>query len=335
MAPHLMTSENFEHVSESWQQLVDRVDLDGLIRLIDDTVSDRDWTRLVRIRDACTSAVKTGRQVWPIATLANYRLALWAPEEFACRSLDDSLRTFMPGPISEILAVHHSWGDLAPYLEVSPDRSLVAHERALRGDIIDSNEFTTLEMPFALQSWEPLYDIPTYTDDGGQFPAPPAPSTTSVTTTSSEIIDDPDTTTAFRLLVEPWTAASNGRADIAIVEGDGLAALGALGINDAGRCEIESSLALRWMVWAASSGGAHGRRRGRANGRSLTWWFLHQFLDLGDAWPTDPDELGERITDLTFYLWDTNEPISGWSLQLTIDDSATGLACAVHAKDAA
>jgi hypothetical protein len=30
-----------------------------------------------------------------------------------------------------------------------------------------------------------------------------------------------------------------------------------------------------------------------------------------------------------------NEPLTGWSLQLTIDDSATGLACAIHAKDAA
>lgn len=330
-----MTSENFEHISESWQQLVDRVDLDGLIRLIDHTVSDRDWTRLVRIRDACTSAVKTGRQVWPIATLANYRLALWAPAEFACRALDDSLRTFMPGPISEILAVHHSWGDLAQHLETSPDRSLVAHERALRGDIIDSNEFTTLDMPFAPQSWEPSYDLPTYTDNGGQFAPPPVPPTTTVSTTSSETIDDPDTTIAFRLLVEPWTAASNGRADIAIVEGDGLAALGALGMNDARRCEIESSLALRWLVWAASSGGAHGRRRGRANGRSLTWWFLHQFLDLGDAWPTNPDQLGERITDLSFHLWDTNEPTTGWSLQLTIEDSMTGLSCALFVRDAA
>jgi hypothetical protein len=330
-----MTSENSDHITESWQQLVDRVDLDGLVRLIDDTVSDGDWKRLVRVRDSCTSAVKTGRQVWPIATLANYRLALWAPAEFACRALDDSLRTFMPGPISEILAVHHSWGDLAPHLDPSPDRSLVAHERALRGDIIDSHEFTTLDMPFALQPWEPSYDEPTYTDDGGQFPAPPAPMTTTVTTSSSESIDDPDTTAAFRLLVEPWTTASNGRADIAIVEGDGLAALGALGIKDARHGEIDSSLALRWLVWAASSGGAHGRRRGRANGRSLSWWFLHQFLDLGDTWPTNPDELGARITDLTCHIWDMNEQVTGWSLQLTIDDSTTGLACAIHARDAA
>jgi hypothetical protein len=330
-----MSSESYEDITDSWRQLVDRVDLDGLVRLVDDTVSDSDWKRLVRIRDACTSAVKTGRQVWPIATLANYRLALWAPAEFACRALDDSLRTFMPGPTSEILAVHHSWADLSPHLDSSPDRSLVAHERALRGDVIDSHEFTTLDMPFALQSWEPAYDVPTYTDDGGQFPAPPAPATTTISTTSSECIDDPETTAAFRLLVEPWTASSNGRADIAIVEGDGLAAMGALGMTDARRCEVDSSLVLRWLVWAASSGGAHGRRRGRANGRSLSWWFLHQFFDLGDSWPTDPDELGARIAGLTCHLWDMNEPLTGWSLQLTIDDSATGLACAIHAKDAA
>jgi len=316
-------------------KLIHRVDLDGLVRFVNDTVSSREWRQLVRVRDACTSAVKTGRQVWPIATLANYRLALWAPAEFACRSLDDSMRTFMPGPISEILAINHSWVELAPYLEPSPDRSLVAHERALRGDVIDTSEYSTLDMPFALQTWEPDYDPATYADDGGQFPAPPAPSTTRVMTTSGEELDDPDTTSAFRLLVEPWTAASNGRAEIAIVEGDGLAALGALGAVDARRCKVEHHLALRWMVWAASSGGAHGRRRGRANGRSTTWWFLHQFLDLGDTWPTDADELGMRIEGLVFHLWDSIEPATGWSLQLTIEDSTTGLSCAIHARDAA
>lgn len=316
-------------------ELIHRVDLDGLVRLVDDTVSEREWSRLVRVRDACTSAVKTGRQVWPIATLANYRLALWAPPAFACRSLDDSMRTFMPGPVSEILAVNHTWDELSPYLEPSPDRSLVAHERALRGDTIGSDEVSSLDMPFARQLWEPVYDDVSYTDDGGKFPAPPLASTSSVGVTTGRVIDDPDTTAAFRLLVEPWTAASNGRADISVVEGDGLAALGALGVADARHCEVDHRLALRWLVWAASSGGAHGRRRGRANGRSTTWWFLHQFLDLGDDWPTNTDELGARIEDLTFHLWDSHEPATGWSLQLTIADSTTGLACGLHARDAA
>ena len=78
------------------EQLVQRADLDGLVRHVDNTVADRDWDHLVRIRNASRSAVDTGRQLWPIATLANVRLALWAPAEYAVQSLDDHVRTFMP-----------------------------------------------------------------------------------------------------------------------------------------------------------------------------------------------------------------------------------------------
>ena len=102
--------------ADNLEQLVQRADLDGLVRHVDNTVADRDWDHLVRIRNASRSAVDTGRQLWPIATLANVRLALWAPAEYAVQSLDDHVRTFMPGPVSEILAVHHTWDELAPLL---------------------------------------------------------------------------------------------------------------------------------------------------------------------------------------------------------------------------
>lgn len=65
-------------MASSLDELIQRADLDGLVRHVDDTCSSRDWDHLLRIRDDAHNAVKTGRQLWPIATLANYRLALWA-----------------------------------------------------------------------------------------------------------------------------------------------------------------------------------------------------------------------------------------------------------------
>ena len=80
--------------------LVSRADLDGLVRHVDATCAAREWDHLVRVRDRSRAAVDTGRQLWPIATLANYRLALWAPAELAVRALDDTARTCMPAKVA-------------------------------------------------------------------------------------------------------------------------------------------------------------------------------------------------------------------------------------------
>ena len=64
--------------------LIHAADLDGLVRMIDDRCSTGDWDGLLRVRDQARSAVKTGRQLWPAATLAEYRLALLAPPR-SCR----------------------------------------------------------------------------------------------------------------------------------------------------------------------------------------------------------------------------------------------------------
>ena len=50
--------------------LIHRADLDGLVRMIDDRCSSRDWAGLLRLRDRARHAVETGRQLWPAATLA-------------------------------------------------------------------------------------------------------------------------------------------------------------------------------------------------------------------------------------------------------------------------
>lgn len=318
-------------------ELIHRADLDGLVRYVDDTCSSRDWSHLVTIRNDARAAVATGRQLWPIATLANYRMALWAPDSIAARALDDTARTFMPGPVSEILAVNHTWADLEPHLEHGHDRSLFAYERALRGDHIDTTEFGALDIPFALQNWEPPYPIAIYTDDGGSFPTPDIPTDfiTDASMTGPHVLTDDATTEAFRDLVEPWTAHSNGRAEVACVDGDGASALHAIGVTNAKMHEMSHAEAFQWLAWAGASGGAHGKRRGAATGRFGAWWLMSHIADIADEWPIDPDELGSCTTAMRYWWWDTNEPRTGWEIRLVVEDTNEQVSFAFTASDAA
>src|SRR5210317_2086008 len=86
-------------VDEVLDAAIHSADLDALVRCVDDRVATRDWAGLLRLRDRCRSAVRTGRQLWPAATLAEYRLALWAPAEWAVAAIDDEAGRFTPGPL--------------------------------------------------------------------------------------------------------------------------------------------------------------------------------------------------------------------------------------------
>jgi hypothetical protein len=322
-------------VEDELDRLIQRADLDELVRHVDNTCAARDWSHLVDIRNQSRAAVSTGRQLWPIATLANHRLALWAPADLAVRALDDTARTFMPGPVSEILAVHHTWEALRDHLPEGHDRSLVAHERALRGDVIDAGETSVLDVPFETQPWEPRYLVATYTDDGVEEPFPRLPrAVDALATTPTDPIDDDDTIAAFRHLVEPWTAQSNGRASIVVVEGSSDDALGALGLTHALVAPLTHLDALAWLAWAGASGGAHGKRRGSATGRAEAWWFLATFAGIAHDWPCDPDELGEIALELDYTLFTHDKaPTGGWGLNLVIEDHHEGLSVAINATD--
>jgi hypothetical protein len=321
-------------VATSLDDLIRSADLDGLVRHVDDTCASREWDHLVRIRNEARSAVNTGRQLWPIATLANYRLALWAPAEFAVRALDDTARTFMPGPVSEIIAVHHRWEDLDEHLAPGHDRSLVAYERALRGDEVDEGEVAVLDVPINPQWWEPQYSLAIYTDDGLQFDVvDTAPTNVILTAADASGISD-NTVDVFRRMMEPWTAQSNGTAQAAVVEGGIEEALGALGLVSAGITEVSPGEALQLLAWAASSGGAHGKRRGAATGRSEAWWLLATFTGLDEDWPCDAEELGEVIESLNFTVFRNEEaPTTGWGLHIIIEDPEEGLTVALSATD--
>lgn len=315
--------------------LVQRADLDGLVRHVDDVCAAREWEHLLHVRDRARAAVDTGRQLWPIATLANHRLALWAPAPLAVRALDDSARTFMPGPVSEILAVHHTWEELSPHVPAGHDRSLLAHERSLRGDAVPTGEPSLIDIPISLQSWEPDYVPAIYTDDGVEALAPriPAPHL-HIGARTGEPLDDPETVAAFRMMTEPWTRQSNGSARCVVAEGGMEEALHALGVDECRGVEINHGQALEVLAWAAADGGAHGRRRGLATGRSNAWWFLAVFTGLHDSWPCDPDEFGDVLAGLSWWLWSpTHGDAPGWNVHLVVVDNDEGLSCGVVAHD--
>ena len=319
--------------------LVHRADLDGLVRLVGTFCANSDWTALLELRNRSRAAVSTGRQLWPVATLAEYRLALWAPAEWAALVLDEESGRFTIGPLTEVVAQHHQFAELRPLLAEGPRLGFIAHEAALRGQVIGDAVANPLDVPFDLQAWEPSYALADYSDEGVDAPPPPWPGRAQFVTTVAgggrgERVDDPDVELAVRQLIEPWITSSNGHAEIVAVEGSAAAAVAALGVDTGRLAPITASLAVAWLAWAGATGGAHGRRRGAAIGRFGAWWVAAALADLTDRWPVDPLELGDAVSSLDWYWWESGEPRLGWELQVAIADPAEGYAWAISAHDA-
>jgi hypothetical protein len=318
--------------------LVHRVDLDGLVRLVDKFCAGADWPALLELRNSSRAAVTTGRQLWPAATLAEYRLALWAPAEWATQVLDEDSGRFTIGPLTEVVAQNHQFSDLRSALPDGPRVGFIAHECALRGQVLSSDLANPLEIPFELQSWEPQYCLAEYSDDGLSAPSPQLPAVSEFASMSSdggEVIDDPDVSLAVRQLIEPWITSSNGHVEIVAVEGSSAAAVAALGVASGRLARIAPVQAMAWLAWAGASGGAHGRRRGAAIGRFGAWWTVATLADVADQWPVDPDEVGDAVAALDWFWWDAGEPRLGWELQLAVADPVEGYAWAISAHDGA
>jgi len=324
-------------------ELIHRADLDGLVRLADDATAARDWARLRRLRDRARHALGTGRQVWPAATLAEYRLALLAPAEWAAGVLDEGSGRFTIGPLTEVVAQRHTWTELASRLDPGPRAALVAHERGLRGEAIEPASVAALpevlDLPYRLAAWEPAYALAEYSDVGAEFPSPPMPTgfvdaELDGGDVTGAVLDDDDVDLAVRQLVEPWTASSDGRAEVVAVEGDAATALRALGLSSVRRAQLAAADAVAWLAWAGASGGAHGRRRGAATGRFGALWLVAALTDASDDWPLDLEKLGDLAAGLAWWWWDAHEPMTGWQLQLAVEDPTEGLAWAISARDA-
>ena len=291
---------------------------------------------MFRLRERARWAVSTGRQLWPAATLAEYRLALLAPAEWATRVLDEGSGRLSMGPLTEVIAQSNTWACLAPLLGSGPRAGFVAHERVLRGDQVDPTDLPdVLELPFELQPWEPAYQLAQYGPQDAAFDSPAIPPNLLVTVPQpAERVDDDAVTLAFRQLVEPWTAQSNGQADVVCVEGSAADAVGALGVSRLRIARLAPDHALAWMAWAGASGGAMGRRRGGALGRFGAWWLVAALGDALDEWPLHPAAMENLLNELQWYWWDAGEPALGWELQLAVELPGEGLAWAFSARDA-
>jgi hypothetical protein len=318
-------------------ELVELGDLDELTRHIDRLCAVHEWDALVDLRDRCRRALERGKQLWPAAARVEYRLALEAPAKWAGGVLVPGAGRFALGPLTEVAASTHTWDELAPCIPPGPMAAITAHERVLRGEDLmgdDRVDERVLELPLALQPWEPAYPLATYEAEKASFPDVAAPTPGSADEiVPARRIDEPESCRALVELVTTWTSESEGQAEAVAVTGDARGALGALGRDRARLAPVAADHALAAMAWAAASGGAHGRRRGMAPGRFAAWWTVGALAGLLDAWPLAPAAVGDAASRLRWYRWDAGAPDTGWALRLAVEDPETGRAWALSATD--
>ncbi|MEL7207184.1 MAG: DUF6183 family protein [Actinomycetota bacterium] len=317
-----------------------RGDLDELLRECDRLCERRDWDRLVRLRDGARAAFDRGHQLWPAAAHAEYRLALEAPAEWAVPAVESASGQFTLGPLTEVVASTHRWAELRPHVTDGRVGALIAHERVIRGDEVDPADGidpTVLDLPMEVGGWEPTYATATYHAHRVETPRPalPPPGRLVPLPDPGLRVDDPDTISALHDLAATWADDSNGRVEVAAVEGDAASAVASLGPGQAALTRLPAATAVALMGWTAASGGGHGRRRGAAAGRFGAWWAAAALTDLLDDWPVPGPELGEAVAELVWYGWSAGEPDTGWACRLAIEDPAHGLAWAIGAVDAA
>ena len=323
--------------TDTLQDLIEASDLAGLTRYVDGVCASREWERLNVVVDRCTEAVTRGKQVWAIAQFAEYRMALDAPAEMAGAVMSDGRGRFALGPLWEVAASTHSWEDLSPYVTVPTVRAMIAHERSVRGEEVDaaSIDERVLEIPVAMQPWEPAYPVADYQSDRATFPDDifDLPMEWIELPDAGERDDDDRVCNALLTLVGPWWEDSLGHAEVVTVEGTIEEAIRALGPHRVRATEVDLATAFEAMVWAGASGGAHGRRRGTPTGRALAWWVVLEVLGYDDV-PEDLDELGREAAALRWMLWDPGDRVGGWNLHIGIEDPQDGLAWVLSAVDA-
>ncbi|OWY60899.1 hypothetical protein B7486_66700, partial [cyanobacterium TDX16] len=216
---------------------IERSDLDGLTRRVDALAETRDWPALLDLRDRCRAALERGRQLWPVASYAEYRLALDGDAQHAAAVLVEGTGHLALGPLPEVAAQRHTWAELWPYVEVSAQSTFCAHERVVRGEDLTGAEKVDgrlLDLPLVLQPWEPEYPVATYHSDRVEAPPPDLPPL-HLTNLPEPVREeaDPASTEALGDLVRTWTTESDGRAETVSVAGDAIGALATLGLSQA------------------------------------------------------------------------------------------------------
>jgi Family of unknown function (DUF6183) len=315
---------------------VETGDLNALLRAVDGLCASRSWEALIELAQLCERAIERGKQLWPITSHIDYRLALEAPGEYAAEVLRPEVGRFAHGPLTEVAASSHTWEELAPFIEIPQAAAYVAQERVIRGEVLTGDGRAhpeVLELPLRLEPWEPAYPVATFKATYVEIPEvwEPAAPVRMEDPRPAEPLDEPEIQHALLDLVQPWTSESNGAARAAVVEGDATAAASSLALGTVRMGVLEPAEALQWMAWAAASGGAYGRRRGVALGRFLTWYTSSLLAD--QPWPAAPDELGRALGELRWYRWDEGDPDQGWALRIAVEDPNHGWAAAIGATD--
>lgn len=327
--------------------LLESEDLDTLVLTADEMARDAAWIPLAGLREGAVQALDAGHQLWPLAARIDYLFALTGPAHLAGLAVSSPYSRFAPGPLTEVAAVAHTWAALAPEIEEVHCAAVFAHERVVRGEVLDDDlkgldHF--LEVPGHLLAWEPDYPLAVYEIDDYSFPAP-APETlgppASLQLSKPSPMIDANTgkgyqrhiEEALRALTDVWTSQSNGRCEVVVAKTDIEDVIARLGARKVALSKITPRQAIAAMAWAAASGGAYGRRRGAAAGRVGALWAAADIVGLD--WPPDFSQLGESIAETDWYRWNTGAPDTGWRLQIAFHDSVSGIVGAVEASDAA
>jgi hypothetical protein len=333
---------------ERFGGLVDRGDVPELCALVDSLVLEERWDDVIALRDACRGAVDRGRQLWPAAAWAEFRLCLDAPAAVAAPLVDSPAARFTLGPFAEVLASTRSWSELAPWLPRSPGAEAVALECVVRGEDLRADDWVAAVaeragMPCHLAHWEPRYPVATYHFDRVEWALPSELATVAQRGSIEGIapgrrIADAETTDALVQCVGVWVSESNGAARAVAVEGTALDAIGTVtpSLTSVRLASVAAADAMTLVAWAAGGGGAHGRRRGASFGRFEAWWVAANLTGLVGDWPLHPDELAAAVEDLRWWVWarpDEALDVDGWALRLAVESPEERLAWALDARD--
>jgi hypothetical protein len=155
----------------------------------------------------------------------------------------------------------------------------------------------------------------------------------AVPASSAHVVHDSDASTAFHQLVDAWTTQSNGELRISCVEGSVLDALAALEVHEARLSLLTSSDALAWLTWTGANGGAHGRRRGNAQGRDATWWTIAALTEKTLHWPLSDSDCVTAADSLQWFWWDRNDSTTGWNVQLCVHHAERNRSWAISLND--
>lgn len=311
--------------------LIEAEDIEALLFEVDVLCGDRDWAGLELLAERCRGALERGRQLWPVASHVDYRLALEAPAPHAATVLERSSR-FTLGPLTEVAATTHSWSELAPHLPGAHVGAVIGQERILRGEDLRSSSgagVDVFELPLVLAHGETGHRLPEYHPHEATFPDPEDPADAVVVPVADArpVAVTAAVTAAVRDLFEAWTAESDGTCRIAACAGDPAAVVGALAGTPQVRLDaIAAGEALVRLTWAGSSGGSHGRRRGGATGRFLAWWAAAALA--GAGWPLDGIDALEAVS---WWWWEPLPRPTGLACGLAVSDPTAGTSTAFWA----